>query len=273
MWNLELSMQQFGKDERGPEPQPEERRVPPPPPPHSVQLETPDTPQPEAPRPGWSLWEALPVILFMLFLAAASMGGPEPKASAVNVRAILIIQSFLYAALLLYIHYIVRIKHRLPFFVGLGWRRVSAPFFLVSGLALAFAVQLLSLPQTRQLPIERLFQTPEAALLLAIFGTAIAPLVEEVIFRGFIFGALERSSGTSAAIWLTALLFAAIHVPQLRGGTAQILAIFGVGLMLSWTRARTRSLAASYFMHLGYNGTLFVMLYVATQGFRKMNGM
>lgn len=266
-------MQESWEDERGPEPQPEERRVPPPPPPPGIQVETPDGPQPEAPPSGWSVWEALPVILFMLFLAAASMGGPEPKAGAANVRAILIIQSFLYATLLLYIHYIVRLKHRLPFFAGLGWRPVSAPFFLACGLALAFAVQLLSLPQTRQLPIERLFQTPQAALMLAIFGTAVAPLVEEVIFRGFIFGAVERNSGTSLAVWTTALLFAAIHVPQLRGGTAQILAIFGVGLMLSWTRAKTRSLAASYFMHLGYNGTLFVMLFVATEGFRKMNGM
>ncbi len=260
------------EDERGPEPQPEERRVPPPPPPRGVQLQTPDAPQQQG--PGWSLWEALPVILFMLFLAAASLtSGPEPKASSANVRAILIIQGFLYAALLLYIHYVVRLKHHLPFWQGLGWRRVKASLFLASGLALALAVQLLSLPQSRQLPIERLFSTPQAALMLALFGTAIAPLVEEIIFRGFIFGAVDHTFGLSAAVWVSALLFAAIHVPQLRGGTPQILAIFGVGLMLSWTRAKTRSLAASYFMHLGYNATLFVMLFVATEGFRKMNGM
>jgi len=261
------------EDERELEPQPEERRVPPGAPPPGIQLQTPDAPPP-LPRPGWSVWEAFPVVMFMMFLAAASLAsGPEPKITNSSVRAILLLQSFFYAFLLLYVHYIVVLKHRLPFWQGLGWRRVNPAFFLVCGLALSLAVQLLALPQSKQLPIERLFQTREATLMLALFGTAVAPLVEEIIFRGFIFGAIERSSGLRAAIWTTALLFAAIHIPQLRGGTPQILAIFGVGLMLSWTRAKTSSLAASYFVHLGYNGSLFLMLYVASEGFRKMNGV
>lgn len=266
--------EQSWEDERGLEPQPEERRVPPGSPPPSIQVETPDAPQPPRPRPGWSAWEALPVILFMMLLAAASLAsGPEPKITNASVRAILIVQSCLYAFLLLYVHYIVVLRHRLPFWQGLGWRRVNPAFFLACGLVLAMAVQLLSLPQSKQLPIERLFQTREATLMLALFGTAVAPLVEEIIFRGFIFGAIERSFGLAAAVWTSASLFAAIHVPQLRGGTPQILAIFGVGLALSWTRARAASLAASYFVHLGYNGTLFLMLYVASEGFRKLNGV
>jgi hypothetical protein len=263
------------RDDEGPEPEPEPEpelcRVPPPGPPYQVQVETPDAPPPQAPAPGWSVWETVPVVLFMLLLTALSLlPGPEPKATPATIRAVLLLQLFFYAVLMAYMHYVVRLKHGIEFWKGLGWHRVNPGVFLTSGLGLAVAVQLLSLPESKPLPIERLFQTPQGAMMLAAFGTAVAPLMEEIIFRGFIFGAIERAWGLGSAVWATAILFAMVHVPQLRGGTPQILAIFGVGLMLSWTRARTRSLAASYFMHLGYNSTLFLMFFVATSGFREM---
>lgn len=222
-------------------------------------------------RPGWGIPAALPVVLFLLLLAGLSLStGPEPPATPANVRALLVVQSFFYAVILLYVAAVVSFLHRLPFWQGLCWRRANAGFFVFAGVALSVAVQLLSLPQTRELPIERLFRSAESAYLLAAFGILVAPLVEEIIFRGFVFRAFERDWGLRAAIWITALLFALIHVPQLRGGIPQMLAIFAVGLTLSWVRGRTGSLAAAYFVHLGYNGSLFVLLYIATYGFQTL---
>ena len=140
---------------------------------------------------------------------------------------------------------------------------------MLAGVGLALFVQVLRLPSAKKLPIERLFENAEAAYLLAAFGILAAPLVEEILFRGFIFVALEGSWGVGYAVWITAVLFGLVHVPQLIGGVPQMVAILGVGLVLGWVRAATRSLAASYFIHLGYNTTLFVMLFVATRGFRQ----
>lgn len=224
------------------------------------------------PRAVWGLLDVLPVVLFLLFLAGLSMMSvPEPPPHKTDVRAVLVVQSIFYLMLLLYIYSVVRLKHRLPFWRGLRWPHADAGAvpFLFSGVLLAIFVQMLSLPIRSKLPIERLFANQEAAWLLAAFGTLVAPLVEEVIFRGFIFGAVEVAWGPRTAVWITSLLFATIHVPQLRGGAAQVLAIFLVGLVLSWIRGRTGSLAPPYFVHLAYNATMFTLLFVATHGFRE----
>ncbi len=228
-------------------------------------------------RRTWGLLDALPVILFLLFLAALSLTSiseQPPRTPQVNVRALLVVQSIFYLLIVLYVYSVVCLKCRLRFWEGLRWPMSAAAsrppgFYLVAGAGLAVFVQILSLPVTNKLPIERLFENREAAFLLAAFGILVAPLVEEIIFRGFIFGAVETAWGVSAAIWSTALLFATIHIPQLRGGTSQILTILIVGLVLSWVRWRTGSMAPPYFVHLAYNAALFTMLYFATQGFRR----
>ncbi len=60
----------------------------------------------------------------------------------------------------------------------------------------------------------------------------------------------------------------AIRTMVIRGAPAIGVAA-AMGLALSWIRARTGSLAPPYFMHLAYNSTLFVLLYLATEGFRQ----
>ena len=261
----------FSDSNSNPEPQPAPARMPPGGPPATAAAVAESAPA--GAQPGWGLLAALPVVLFLLFLAALSLlPAPEPAAPSVNVLAVLVLQSFFYLMLLLYIYSVVRLKHRLPFWAGLRWPRApgtGAANFVLAGAVLAVLVQVLSLPNKTKLPIERLFHSQEAVYLLAAFGILVAPLVEEVIFRGFLFAALEWSWGLHAAVWSTSVLFAAIHVPQLRGGVLPVVAIFGVGLALSWIRARTGSLAPPYFMHLAYNSTLFILLYFATQGFRQ----
>lgn len=255
-------------DHDSPPTQPAPARIPPGSPP-STAAGVEELPAPA--RGGWGLLDALPVMLFLLLLSAASLMS-SPEQPGAGVRAVLVMQSFLYLLILLYIYTIVRLKHRLPFWTGLGWPRApgtASTHFLLAGAALALLVQVVSLPVKNKLPIERLFQNQEAAFLLAAFGILVAPFVEEVIFRGFLFAAVERSFGLRPAVWMTSLLFATIHIPQLRGGGPQVLAIFGVGLALSWIRGRTGSLAPPYYMHLAYNTTLFAMLYFATQGFRQ----
>jgi hypothetical protein len=217
----------------------------------------------------WGLLEALPVVLFLLLLTSLSLGTSERNVSHIHIRTVLISQALLYLLILLYVHFVVKLRRRLPFWAALGWRWLAPGRFLLAGLGLALFVQLLRLPSAKKLPIERLFENANAAYLLAAFGILVAPLVEEILFRGFIFVAVERSWGVAHAVWITAMLFGLVHVPQLVGGIPQMVAILGVGVVLSWVRAATRSLAASYFIHLGYNTTLFGMLFIATHGFRQ----
>jgi membrane protease YdiL (CAAX protease family) len=60
--------------------------------------------------------------------------------------------------------------------------------------------------------------------------------------------------GVGAGIAITGTLFGLMHAAQLGGALGQIALLILVGIALTWVRARTGTVAASYFVHLGYNG-------------------
>jgi membrane protease YdiL (CAAX protease family) len=51
-----------------------------------------------------------------------------------------------------------------------------------------------------------------------------------------------------------------------------LLVIFTVGVVLTITRAITKSVATSVLVHMAYNFTIFAQVYIGTQGFRHMQG-
>jgi uncharacterized protein len=145
-------------------------------------------------------------------------------------------------------------------------------FFLFCGLALSIGLQLFAhvLPMPKKLPIDEFFQTPREAWLLSTFGVTLAPLLEELYFRGFLYPVLARRFGVFAGVILTALGFAAIHASQLMYSWGPVLVIFVVGLSLTAVRAYSKSVASTLLMHIGYNATISVALFVTTGGFRHL---
>lgn len=149
---------------------------------------------------------------------------------------------------------------------------VSWPLFLAGGAVMAFALQGLAhvLPMPKELPIDRFFQTPLEAWALSLFGITMAPLFEELFFRGFLYPVLVRRLGSSPAIILTAAGFGFIHAPQLGHAWAPVLVVFLVGLVLTIARAVTKSVASGFIMHMAYNGTISLLLFLGSDGFRHL---
>jgi len=108
---------------------------------------------------------------------------------------------------------------------------------------------------------------------MAGFGILVAPFIEELFFRGFLYPALARPLGVAAAVILTSVPFTLMHGSQLSFAWAPMLMLLIVGLALGLVRARTKSLAPSVLIHIGYNTTLFVMLFIDTGGFRHLEKM
>ena len=78
-----------------------------------------------------------------------------------------------------------------------------------------------------------------------------------------------RRASMVASILLTSVAFGFLHGAQLKYSWA-VLVIFLVGIALTTVRALTKSVAASFLVHVGYNGTLSILLFVATSGFRHL---
>ncbi len=84
-------------------------------------------------------------------------------------------------------------------------------------------------------------------VLLLIAVAVVAPICEEVFFRGFLLRVLADSRlGVAAAIVLTALLWASLHTDKSWMGMA---ATFFSGLVWGWLRWRTQSTLATIAVH------------------------
>ena len=188
---------------------------------------------------------------------------------------LLALQIVFYGLMLACIYALVTVGHAQPFWEMLRWRPITAGrmlYCLLGGALLTVAIAVLPpvLPDTNQFPLESLFNSRAAAYAVGTFAVLVAPFMEELIFRGVLFGIFESQVGLRFAILITALLFGGLHVPEYWGAWNHMLLIFFVGLVFSLARGRTGSLAPSVFLHVGYNGSMMIALFLSTQHFRNL---
>jgi membrane protease YdiL (CAAX protease family) len=121
-----------------------------------------------------------------------------------------------------------------------AWLRLAAVAFVVPfavNIAAAFASATPGAPPKIGIDL--------ALLLLGI--TVLAPVGEELVFRGFLFRALAQSRlGAAGAIVLTALVWAGLHFDKSWLGMA---AMLFTGLAWGWLRWRTQSTLATIAVH------------------------
>jgi membrane protease YdiL (CAAX protease family) len=183
-------------------------------------------------------------------------------------------QALAYLLLLGYMYVLVTRERGRPDFLNAmhwNWPRNFGPYIL-AGIALSIGLQALAhfLPMPKELPIDTFFRTPAEAWALSIFGMTLAPLMEELFFRGFLYPVLTRGVGMTASIFITALAFALLHGSQLMFAWGPVLVIFLVGTVLTMIRAHKNSVAAGLVVHMAYNGTISVLMFLATDGFRHL---
>jgi membrane protease YdiL (CAAX protease family) len=250
---------------------------------------TADRPDPASNFPVWSGWDVLLLICFASFSAIflGAFGGAVSHLLQVGIPTLkslphaasegiflLCYQAVLDVLILMFIFFTVTLKYNSPFLPSIKWVKHNRSYvliFLPIGVLLAFAVLGISVlvPTPSKPPIEELLRHPVTAFLFAALGVFLAPFVEEVIFRGFIYPVVERSVGKVLAVVSTALLFTGVHVSQLWGSWVGIVLILAVGLTLSIARAKTDSLVPSFVIHVSYNSTIAVLFAIgaAVKGF------
>lgn len=241
-------------------------------------------PPPE--NPAWNLVDVL-AVTFIWLITVVSLGTlvlfvifglpGAKKLQGDNAALVVPLQTVAYLLMVAFIAQMIRLRRGGRFLNAISWntpRIKTALLFLAGGIGLAFFSDVFSILFSRwtpkSLPIERFFQDADSAYLLAFYGVIVAPFVEELFFRGFLYPALARRIGVGASVILTALCFSLMHWQQLGHAWAPLLWLFLVGMVLTIVRARTKSLAASVLVHISYNCTLFLVLFVVTNGFHHM---
>jgi hypothetical protein len=189
------------------------------------------------------------------------------------------------------------------FLDGVCWHwaaaRRQAAKLVALGLLLGGAMQLVTyfITPPKTLPIDEFFLKASSAWITTFFGVLVAPVFEEICFRGFLLPAfaiaydwlslprtpearlhwhttttLTPISLIFSAI-LTSILFAAMHAEQIAHIWAALLVLFTISLLLTYVRVRTQSVAASVMVHAAYNSFVFLTVLIATGGYRHLDRM
>jgi membrane protease YdiL (CAAX protease family) len=255
-------------------------------------LPTPPAPPP-APREIWTLRDLLLFVAFIPFGLLASnllafiayaalrpfMGWRAPIDSLPsNTFFLLALQSIFYLSILACLFLLARIKHRQPLWKSLGWKTPTGRLVLAclaGGGALAVVIRIAPplLPDTEKFPLERLFTSMGASYAIGAFAVGVAPVIEELVFRGLLFAIFERAVGMRFAVAATAVLFAGLHVPEYWHAWNHVLMILVVGVVFSLARGISGSLTPSILLHAGYNACMMTSLFFTTQHFRVLESL
>lgn len=132
---------------------------------------------------------------------------------------------------------------------------------LVVGFGLQFALGLLVLPlislvdNEKQSIVEELRDSSGAKLaVLLITAGLLAPVFEEILFRGLLLRSLQRRFTPELAIAIQALAFAAVHLTDPSLGTLAVVpALYALGVISGIAAVRVGDLSVSIPLHVGFN--------------------
>jgi hypothetical protein len=175
----------------------------------------------------------------------------------------LVFQSFMYVFLVGALYLVVAWRYGEPFLTSLGWTFPIPNAFLVLAAGPALALILSALGVFLRAPqdgsqIEVLIKSRASLAAIILFGVVLAPIFEELMFRGFLLPLLVRSVGPWLGILLTAVPFALLHGTQNQWAWQPVLLIGIAGIAFGYVRYKTGSTTAAFLMHSAYNAMGFL---------------
>ena len=148
--------------------------------------------------------------------------------------------------------------------LGLAWprkpwgRATALTFFGYLGFALLYT-QLIAKPEQENLAEDLGFDASIfGAIASGLMIVVVAPIAEEIFFRGFFFGGLRSRMGFVPAAAISGAFFGAVHLSA--GNLAVAGQLAGLGFLLAWLYEETDSLVPPICVHLVNNALAFSLL-------------
>jgi membrane protease YdiL (CAAX protease family) len=209
-------------------------------------------------------------VIAILFTPVAYWLTGEPSTTPLSeapLSTVAVIQAAYAGSMLAAVLVVSRRKGRGPVIdFGIRMRWTDAPLGAVLGVATQYAATLLYLPFVHwdiistddiEKPARELTDRAHGGgvLLLFIVVAVLAPIVEEIFFRGLVLRSLERRMSSNGAIVVSAALFGAAHLEPL-----QFPALFVFGLVAAVLATRTGRLGPGIWAHVAFNAVAVINL-------------
>jgi membrane protease YdiL (CAAX protease family) len=212
-------------------------------------------------RPLDFLWAGgIFIIFFALSIGNATADTTKIKLDAPTLLISMVFQAVIALVTLFFVFWRIRPIE----WLGLKWRSWPRVFLIapatVVGMWIVFwALQLVGYMEWMEsLGVEstqetvKLLQTatnPVVISLMAVAAVLVAPICEEIVFRGYLFPFAKKYTGTWVAAICSGLIFAAAH-----GSLAALLPLFIFGVVLAMLYEKTGSIWAPIAVHFCFNG-------------------
>ncbi|HEX8175934.1 MAG TPA: CPBP family intramembrane glutamic endopeptidase [Pyrinomonadaceae bacterium] len=210
-----------------------------------------------------SVFSSVIALLYLLFTYGSNVKGEELTRLITRDKMAVLIQVSgvipVHLLTLVLVWVVVTGRGKRPFWRSLGWRfnnklEPMLSVLLAVGL-LAFGGVLTKYYGGDPTDIDQIINSSTASrLVLAFLATATAPLVEEIVYRGILYSALQRAIGVAWAVVAVSILFMSVHIAQYYNNISVIAAIGVLSLALTLVRAYTKSLLPCFIIHLVFNG-------------------
>ena len=197
------------------------------------------------PIPGWSLIVfglALPVIGFAVVRLLP------------NREMLTVLGAFFLIGLLAVIVAVAPLGKAAFPALGLRPANWKYPVFGALGtLFLSVAVSQIGIEPQGMKQVIDVVREPHELILSLLLLSVLAPIVEELVFRGLLYGWIAGRWGGTPALIVSSLAFAGAHWEP-----AHIILVLPLGFLFGWLRRRTDSLLPSLFSHIMNNGFALV---------------
>ena len=191
----------------------------------------------------------------------------NPQAGAITTGAML---TNLLLQVFVYLPFVIRFGMlsspvRAKFSVGataihllLALVSIIVPFCILEQLGFfRWLTELTGCPELQDIVVMFRDGNTELRLVIAAAAVIVAPVCEEVVYRGFIYNILKLYSCRTVAILLSAQLFSVIH-----GSLAQTLPLLIFGVVQCILYDKARSLWLPMVLHAVYNGLMLTMILI-----------
>lgn len=175
---------------------------------------------------------------------------------AIFVQVVSVIPAHILTLILAWV--IVTKGRKYSFFKMLGWKWKGFNWWkcllILFGIFVVAAVTSNFFPEQDNDFLKILRSSRMTVFAVAFLATFSAPLVEEVVYRGILYSAFQKTFNIPVAVVIVTILFSIVHVPQYLGSPSTIFLIFVLSLVLTLVRVKYDNLLPCIILHFFING-------------------